>query len=165
MFNTEILDQATNLLSICREKKIRVVTAESCTGGMIGAYLTAIAGSSDMFERGFVTYTNHAKAEILGVDEELLKKKGAVCEPVSRGMATGALEKSRAEISVAVTGIAGPTGGSAFKPVGLVHMAAASKKGAVVHNKVVFEGGRDAVREQTVKTAMQMLIDLANSEY
>jgi nicotinamide-nucleotide amidase len=164
MFDPKILSQAEELLAICREKKIRVVTAESCTGGMIGAYLTAIAGSSDMFERGFVTYTNVAKAEVLGVDQALLDKKGAVCEQVSREMATGALEKSEGNISVAVTGIAGPTGGSTFKPVGLVHMASASKNGTVIHTKVVFEGDRGAVRAQTVKTAMQMLLDQAKAE-
>ena len=164
MFDPKILEQASELLGICREKQFRVATAESCTGGMIGAYLTAIAGSSDMFDRGFITYTNDAKAEILGVDKALLDKKGAVCEPVSRAMATGALAHSHAIVSVAVTGIAGPTGGSAFKPVGLVHMASASTNGTVIHKKVVFEGDRHEVRRQTVVTAIQMLIEQAKAE-
>ena len=140
---------------------MRIVTAESCTGGLIGGCLTGIAGSSAVFERGFVTYSNEAKSEILGVPAELIAEHGAVSEPVARAMAAGALERSRAELVVAVTGIAGPGGGSRKRPVGLVHFAAARGEGDIVHGSEVFTGDRDQVRMATVGLALDMLDELA----
>ena len=140
---------------------MRIVTAESCTGGLIGGCLTGIAGSSAVFERGFVTYSNEAKSEILGVPAELIAEHGAVSEPVARAMAAGALERSRAELVVAVTGIAGPGGGSRKRPVGLVHFAAARGEDDIVHRSEVFPGNRDQVRMATVGLALDMLDELA----
>ena len=140
---------------------MRIVTAESCTGGLIAGCLTGIAGSSKVFERGFVTYSNQAKTEILGVPAEMIAEHGAVSEPVARAMAAGALERSRAELVIAVTGIAGPGGGSAERPVGLVHFAGARGDDAGVHRAEVFAGDRDAVRLATVHRALDMLGELA----
>ncbi len=140
---------------------MRIVTAESCTGGLIAGCLTGIAGSSAVFERGFVTYSNEAKTEILGVPTELIAQHGAVSEPVARAMAAGALENSRAELAIAVTGIAGPGGGSRKRPVGLVHFAAASADAGTIHVREVFAGDRDEVRLATVRRALDMLGELA----
>jgi len=140
---------------------LRIVTAESCTGGLIAGCLTGIAGSSAVFERGFVTYSNEAKTEILGVPTELIAQHGAVSEPVARAMAAGALENSRAELAIAVTGIAGPGGGSRKRPVGLVHFAAASADAGTIHVREVFAGDRDEVRLATVRRALDMLGELA----
>ncbi len=140
---------------------MRIVTAESCTGGLIAGCLTGIAGSSAVFERGFVTYSNQAKTEILGVPAELIAEHGAVSEPVARAMAAGALENSRAELAIAVTGIAGPGGGSRTRPVGLVHFAAASADAGAVHIREVFAGDREEVRLATVRRALDMLGELA----
>ena len=140
---------------------MRIVTAESCTGGLIAGCLTGIAGSSTVFERGFVTYSNQAKTEILGVPAELLAEHGAVSEPVVRAMAAGALKRSRAELVVAVTGIAGPGGGSAERPVGLVHFAGALGDAPAVHISEVFAGDRDEVRLATCSRALDMLGQLA----
>ena len=132
-------------------------TAESCTGGMIAAACTDLAGSSQWFERGFVTYSNDAKTELLGVDAGLIRREGAVSEAVVRGMAQGALARSRAQIAVAVTGIAGPGGGSAAKPVGTVWLAWATPqelRSEVKH----FAGDRAAVREATVQHALRVLV-------
>ena len=114
---------------------LKLATAESCTGGLIAAILTEVPGSSDVFERGFVTYSNEAKTELLGVPAELIEKHGAVSEEVARAMASGALGHSRADIAVAVTGVAGPGGGTTAKPVGLVHLAAA-RRGSVTHKEI-----------------------------
>src|SRR3978361_1610256 len=124
MFDHEIRDAAERVLVSCRKAGLKVVIAESCTGGLVAAALTAIAGSSDVVERGFVTYANEAKHEMLGVAWDTLENHGAVSEPVARAMARGALSHSQAEIAVSVTGIAGPGGGSAGKQVGRVHFAA-----------------------------------------
>src|SRR5580698_10364370 len=125
MFSDALLAKARGLLAAAREKHLRVVTAESCTGGLIAGLLTEIPGSSDVVERGFVTYSNQAKEDLLGVPAALLHAHGAVSEPVCRAMADGALKHSLAQLSVAVTGIAGPGGGSAEKPVGVVYVATA----------------------------------------
>lgn len=156
-----LLAQAERLLATCRTKGLTLVTAESCTGGLIAGILTAIAGSSDVVDRGFVTYSNDAKAGVLDVPGDLLLAHGAVSEPVARAMASGALAQSAADISVAVTGIAGPGGGSAEKPVGLVHLAAAARDGRLIHEQVVFPGDRAAVREQTVLRALDLLEQIA----
>ena len=158
MLNSEIISQAESILTLARNQKFRLVTAESCTGA--GA-LTAVAGSSDVVDRGFVTYSNEAKAEMLGVPTEMLAEHGAVSEPVARAMAYGALVNSLADVSVAVTGIAGPGGGSDEKPVGLVHLAVAKRLNSVVRTRrEVFPGDRTDVRHATVMTAFAMLRDI-----
>ena len=158
-FPSDVAEKAERLLALCRTRGMRVATAESCTGGLIAACLTDIAGSSDVVDRGFVTYANEAKRDLLGVPEELLMRVGAVSEEVARAMAAGALERSDAHLAVAVTGIAGPGGGTESKPVGLVHHACAGPGGVVTHRRVVYPGDRGAVRLATVETALDMLID------
>ena len=158
-FPADIIARAERLLALCRTRGVRVVTAESCTGGLIAACLTEIAGSSDVVDRGFVTYANEAKQDLLGVPYELLVRVGAVSEEVARAMAEGALARSDASLAVAVTGIAGPGGGTDTKPVGLVHHACAGPGGAISHRRIVYPGDRGAVRLATVATALDMLID------
>jgi nicotinamide-nucleotide amidase len=158
MFTAALLSEARELLAEARGKNIHIVTAESCTGGLIAALLTEIPGSSDVVERGFVTYSNQAKQDLLGVPVELLKVHGAVSEPVCRAMAQGALKNAPAQVSVAVTGIAGPGGGSPEKPVGLVYIAAARQAGDVVVREYRFgDIGRDRVRLATVEKALELL--------
>ena len=147
---------------LCARNK-KISTAESCTGGLIAKTLTDLAGSSDWFDRGFVTYSNAAKTEMLGVSAETIESQGAVSEPVARAMATGALQHSAADYSIAVTGIAGPGGGSAEKPVGTVWIAVASAtaREARLHR---FEGDRAAVREATLLAALQAVLGLIDSD-
>jgi nicotinamide-nucleotide amidase len=140
-----------------------LATAESCTGGMISAACTALAGSSDWFERGFVTYSNDAKQEQLGVDANLIKEHGAVSEPVARAMAFGAIRHSKAQVSIAVTGVAGPTGGSAAKPVGTVWFGF-SVNGALHSEMQCFAGDRAGVREHTVRHALQRVLALLEAD-
>ena len=150
----ELIEQAAALLELCRSKKLTIATAESCTGGLVAATLTEIPGSSDVVERGFVTYSNEAKTELLGVPAELIAQHGAVSEPVALAMAEGALRHAHAEVAVAVTGIAGPAGGSPDKPVGTVWIAWAVQGApahAVCHH---FDGDRAQVREATVRDAL-----------
>ncbi|WP_425408529.1 CinA family protein [Hyphococcus sp.] len=136
-----------------------VATAESCTGGMIAAALTDVPGSSAVVDRGFVTYSNEAKAEMLGVPMKLIDENGAVSAPVARAMALGALHASRADIAVAVTGIAGPSGGTDRKPVGLVWFGLAQRSGLTrVERRVFSEGGRDFVRTKAVETALHLVL-------
>ncbi len=134
----------------------KLATAESCTGGLISAACTDLAGSSAWFERGFVTYSNDAKAELLGVEERLLRRAGAVCEGVARAMAVGALTHSHAQVAIAVTGVAGPTGGSPAKPVGTVWFGFALP-GQVLTEKCHFAGDRAAVRAATVRHALEKI--------
>ena len=158
MFSVAITLAARALLDSCRARGLRIATAESCTGGLIAAALTAIPGSSDVVERGFVTYSNEAKIELLGVPAELIAAHGAVSMEVALAMAEGALTHSRADIAIAVTGIAGPGGGSADKPVGLVHIAVARRGGARLHEEKRFgDIGRDEVRECSVELAFLLL--------
>jgi len=158
MFSDALLAAARDLLAAARSQGAQIATAESCTGGLIAALLTEIPGSSDVMDRGFVTYSNEAKQDLLGVPADLLEALGAVSEPVCRAMALGALKNSRAGFSVAVTGIAGPGGGSAEKPVGLVYIAAARRAGDVVVREYRFgDIGRDRVRLGTVEKALQLL--------
>ena len=138
-----------------------LATAESCTGGLVAAALTAIAGSSDVVDRGFVTYSNEAKHEMLGVGWDTLDKHGAVSEPVARAMARGALTQSLSDISVSVTGVAGPGGGSTEKPVGLVHVAAARAGFELIAERHVFPGDRDGIRRLATITALSLLASLA----
>src|SRR5688572_511752 len=127
---------AAELLAACREKRLSLATAESCTGGLIAAILTEVPGASDVFERGFVTYSDEAKTEQIGVPAALIEQHGAVSELVAHAMAAGALDCSHADLAVAVTGVAGPGGGTAAKPVGLVHLAAAKRDGLVLHREI-----------------------------
>ena len=156
-----LTNSAQALLERCKVERLLLATAESCTGGLIAASLTAIPGSSAVVDRGFVTYSNEAKTEMLGVAAELIASKGAVSAEVARAMAEGALKHSRADIAVAVTGIAGPGGGSAEKPVGLVYIAAARRGGGRLHKeKRLGDIGRDEVREATVAEAFALLTRL-----
>lgn len=156
-FDDETRSLATTVLERCRALGWKAATAESCTGGLIAAALTEIAGSSDVVDRGFVTYSNEAKMQMLGVPAETLTAHGAVSEQTARAMALGALANSDAKVSVAVTGVAGPGGGSAEKPVGLVHFAAATPDGTIAEHRV-FEGDRGAIRHQTVLHALKMML-------
>ena len=153
-----LLDSASELLERCRHAGVRVATAESCTGGLIAAALTEVPGSSDVVDRGFVTYSNEAKTECLGVDAAVIAREGAVSEAVARLMAEGALARSRADRAVAVTGVAGPGGGTAAKPVGLVHLAVAVRGAATLH-RVMRYGSltRSEIRLATAATALEML--------
>jgi nicotinamide-nucleotide amidase len=157
MPSPEILDEAAALLDACRARGIRLATAESCTGGLIIAALTAIAGSSDVVDLGFVTYSNEAKTELVGVPPELITAHGAVSEPVASAMAEGALARSRAAITVAVTGVAGPGGGTPAKPVGLVWFGLARRGAPVLAESRIFPGDRAAVREATVSHALALI--------
>jgi nicotinamide-nucleotide amidase len=158
-------EQATALLALCRQKQLKIATAESCTGGLVAATLTEIPGSSDVVERGFVTYSNEAKHAMLGVPEATLRDFGAVSRETAEAMAKGALAHSLAALAVSVTGVAGPGGGSPEKPVGLVHFAAASKRGALLHREKRFgDIGRAEVRHASVVEALAMLRELAEGE-
>lgn len=160
MFAEALLTEARHLLEKARAKRLRIVTAESCTGGLIAGLLTEIPGSSDVVERGFVTYSNEAKQELLGVPHAIIQTHGAVSEPVARAMAQGALKQAHAERSIAVTGIAGPGGGTASKPVGLVYIAVARPEGDVTVREYRFgDIGRDKIRLATVEKALQLLRD------
>jgi nicotinamide-nucleotide amidase len=161
MFDHEMRDAAERVLHACRKRKLKVVTAESCTGGLVAATLTAIAGSSDVVDRAFVTYANEAKREMLGVSWDALMGHGAVSDPVARAMAAGALARSGADLAVSVTGVAGPGGGTAEKPVGLVHLAAVRTGHDIIAERHVFPGDRDSIRRVSVITALTMLASLA----
>jgi nicotinamide-nucleotide amidase len=153
---------AKRVLDLCRKRGLQVATAESCTGGLVAAALTEIAGSSDVVDRGFVTYSNAAKQAMLGVSEATLERFGAVSAETAEAMAAGALEHSKADLAVAITGIAGPGGGSRAKPVGLVHFAAASRDGRRVERRCLFgKIGRRRVRLRSVAEALDMLELLA----
>jgi len=159
-FPEHLLQSAATLLERCRARGLRIATAESCTGGLIAALLTEIPGSSDVVDRGFVTYSNAAKREMLGVPAELIETQGAVSEPAARAMAEGALARSEADFAIAVTGVAGPGGGTADKPVGLVWFALARRGGeGRVEQRRFGETGRAAVRLDSVRTALGMLSD------
>jgi nicotinamide-nucleotide amidase len=158
MFPADMQDEAARLLEACRARGQKLASAESCTGGLIAALLTEIAGSSDVLERGFVTYSNAAKSEVLGVPADLIAAHGAVSEAVARAMAEGALGHSRADIAISVTGVTGPGGGSEAKPVGLVQLAVARRGGATLHRQCRFgDIGRDQVRIKAVEAALALL--------
>jgi nicotinamide-nucleotide amidase len=150
--------RATALLQACRARGWMVATAESCTGGLVAALLTEIPGSSDVVERGFVTYSNEAKSEMLGVSAAVIAGQGAVSQPVARAMAEGALAHSRAQVAVSITGIAGPGGGSAAKPVGLVHFGLAVRDRPTEHLERRYgDLGRVQVRARAVEDALALL--------
>lgn len=162
MWPAEIDEKARAIIAEFTGRGLKVATAESCTGGLIAAALTEIAGSSSVFDRGFVTYSNEAKVEIVGVAAATLLAHGAVSRETAVEMAKGALMHSRADLAVAITGIAGPSGGSADKPVGLVHLAAATRTGRLLHREMRYgDIGRDAVRLATVTTALDLLREIA----
>ncbi|MCP4287443.1 MAG: nicotinamide-nucleotide amidase [Gammaproteobacteria bacterium] len=156
----ELGQTAVQLGELLREKKLTITAAESCTGGWVTKVLTDIAGSSDWFDRGFVTYSNAAKHEMLGIGSELIEVEGAVSEAVVREMVRGAIANSAADLALAVSGIAGPGGGTPEKPVGTVWFAWGRSDSAVVTRLVRFEGDRDQVRRQAVLTALRGAIDL-----
>lgn len=162
MPSPELSRLALRLLDLCRAQTLQLATAESCTGGLVAGAITEIAGSSDAFDRGFVTYSNAAKEEMLGVPHDLLERYGAVSAQTARAMAHGAVERSFADIAVSVTGIAGPGGGGAEKPVGLVHFACLRKGFGVEHVERRFGPlSREAIREASVVQALEMLIEAA----
>lgn len=159
--DARLLAQAAELLEACRVCGETVTVAESCTGGLVAGALTAIPGSSDVFERGFVTYSNSAKSEMLGVPFWLIERHGAVSEDVARAMAAGALTHSRASLAVSITGIAGPDGGTPEKPVGLVHFAAGRRDQPIIHERVLFgDLGRAEIRRRSVGQALTLLRSL-----
>jgi nicotinamide-nucleotide amidase len=158
MFPIDIQRLAEAILHRAREQGLTLATAESCTGGLVAAALTATPGSSDVVERGFVTYSNPAKTQMLGVPAELIEAEGAVSEQVARAMAEGALKASTAGATVAITGVAGPGGGSEAKPVGLVWLATARRDGPTVAREMRYgDLGRDAVRMAALFTALEMV--------
>lgn len=160
MTEDDVTELSRKLGRASRKRRVAIATAESCTGGGIATAITRISGSAKWFERGFVTYDNTAKREMLGVDAKTLKEHGAVSEEVAIQMAAGAIARSHADVAVAVTGIAGPTGAAPGKPVGTVHFAWATRGGMIQARRFRFQGDRVAVRMQTVYVAIQGLIDL-----
>lgn len=157
----ELTERAAALLKAYEAKGLKIATAESCTGGLVAGLLTEIAGSSAVVERGFVTYSNEAKSDLIGVPAEMIAAHGAVSEPVARAMAEGALARSRADVAVAITGIAGPGGATPTKPVGLVHFGLARKGAETVHLERRYgDLGRQAVRQRAVTDALSLLEDV-----
>ena len=162
MFPDDVIAAATTLLEACRTAGVKIVTAESCTGGLLAGALTEVAGASDVVDCGFITYSNDAKSDTLGVAEELMTHHGAISDVVAREMAIGALEHSNAEIAIAVTGVAGPGGGTAAKPAGLVYIAVQRLGREPVIKEFRFgDIGRSAVRLATVREAIQMALSAA----
>ncbi len=161
MFDPDTLHLAETVLAACRSHGWRVATAESCTGGLVAAALTAIAGSSDVVERGFVTYSNAAKMELLGVPSETIAEHGSVSAQTAAAMARGAVARGGVDLAVSITGIAGPGGGTPQKPVGLVYVALARKGGAVGVERRVFPGNRAEIRQAALVQALEMLAEEA----
>ena len=159
MFPEDIQTLARAVIDAATARGLTIATAESCTGGLVAGALTAIAGSSAVFERGFVTYSNAAKTGLLGVSPALVESFGAVSEPVAGAMADGAVSRSAASVSVSITGIAGPGGGSTEKPVGLVHFGAVGPAGAIHTERRFGDIGREAVRLASVRVALELLLD------
>ena len=158
MFPERLRNLAMLILDDAEQARLKIATAESCTGGLLAALFTEIPGSSSVFERGFVTYSNKAKEEMLGVPGDALADYGAVSEPVARMMAEGALTNSRANISVGITGVAGPGGGTRMKPVGTVHIACARENRAIIHEHLQLgEISRDAIRMAAVESALNLI--------
>lgn len=152
------MDLATRLVRLATDRRLRIATAESCTGGLIGATLTDVPGASAVFTHGFITYANEAKRDVLGVPQSDLDHFGAVSDPVAKAMAVGARRVANADLSVSVTGIAGPGGGSAEKPVGLVYIATATAIRTQVHRHLFSKGSRSFIRLKTVEAALMHLL-------
>ena len=163
MFDSETLSLAEAVIAAYRSRGWRVATAESCTGGLVAAALTAIAGSSDVVERGFVTYSNEAKIEMLAVPSETIASHGAVSAQTAAAMARGAVRRAPADVAVSIIGIAGPGGGTPQKPVGLVYLGVARRDGACRVERRVFPGGRGEIRQAALVEALQMLQDEARA--
>jgi len=164
MFDETLRERARRLLAACAERGVRIATAESCTGGLIAALLTDIPGSSSVFERGFVTYSNPAKTDLLGVPATLVAAEGAVSRAVALAMAEGALQAAGVEVAVSVTGVAGPGGGSDAKPIGLVHFGLAVRGAPTMHRVERYgDLGRSAVRTAAVGTALDLLAQAAST--
>ena len=162
MADSDLIGAAQALLDLYRRKGLKIAAAESCTGGLLTATLTEIPGSSDVVDRGFVTYSNDAKIAMLGVPASTLKQRGAVSRETAEAMARGALAESGVDLAVSITGIAGPGGATAGKPVGLVHLAATARDGRIVHHQRNFgDIGRAQVRHAAVLEALGMLLELA----
>lgn len=158
MMTDRLIADATDLLEALRQRGLTLATAESCTGGLIAGTLTEVAGSSDVVDRGFVTYSNEAKQDMLGVPPAMIRDHGAVSEQVAVAMAEGALRNGRADVSVSVTGVAGPGGGTDIKPVGLVHIACARRGAATLHQRHLFANrGRSDIRQETVAQAFRII--------
>ncbi|HEY7763533.1 MAG TPA: CinA family protein [Aestuariivirgaceae bacterium] len=158
MFDAELTRKVEKLLELCREKKFMIATAESCTGGLLAALLTEIPGSSRVYERGYVTYSNEAKSELLGVSHDLITRCGAVSEAVAVAMAEGSLNRSRASIAASITGVAGPGGGTVEKPVGLVYLACVGKEALPKTSRLMLgASSRQAIREAAVIEAVRLL--------
>jgi nicotinamide-nucleotide amidase len=165
MFDLVVLDAAEHLLAVCKRKKLTVATAESCTGGLVAAAISAISGSSDVLDRGYVTYSNRAKQEMLGVTPTTLEAYGAVSRECAEEMARGALAHAGVDLTVSITGIAGPTGATPGKPIGLVHFAAASRGGRLIAHEAQYgDVGRSQVRRLSLLQALTMLSELAEQE-
>jgi len=161
MFDPNLLRLAECVLDKARAQGLRIATAESCTGGLVAALLTEIAGASDAFERGFVVYSNRAKTDLLGVSEHVIAAHGAVSEAVACAMAKGAMMSAKTQLSAAVTGIAGPGGSTAEKPVGLVHISAAREARVLLHERHQFDNfGRSEIRLASVEAALKLLLRL-----
>jgi nicotinamide-nucleotide amidase len=165
MLDDDIVEAARQLLDICKRKNLLVATAESCTAGLVAGTLTEVPGTSSILDRGFITYSNEAKHDMLGVSRDILDRHGAVSRETAEAMARGVLGHSRVHLAVSVTGIAGPDGGSETKPVGLVHFAAAARSGRLLHaEKRYGDIGRSQVRKASVLQALRMLHELAEAE-
>ena len=165
MLDQELRDRAVSLLELCKSRHLTIATAESCTGGLLAAALTDIPGSSAVVDRGFVTYTNESKQQMIGVPPPTIEKYGAVSRETAEAMAKGTLAHAQVDLAVSITGIAGPTGDTPGKPIGLVHFAAASRSGRMIHHEGRFgDVGRSEVRRKSVLQAMAMLTELAERE-
>ncbi|HLS69962.1 MAG TPA: CinA family protein [Kiloniellales bacterium] len=151
------MDQAEKLVEALRQRKLMMATAESCTGGLLAGLITTVPGTSDVFERGFVTYTNESKMQMIGVPEAILNEQGAVSRECAEAMAKGALARSSADLAISITGIAGPTGATPAKPVGLVHFGLAGRDGLLQHRQERFPGDRTAIRLASLEVAMELL--------
>lgn len=161
LYSNKLRNDAEKLLDICEGKSLKIATVESCTGGLLAGLLTAIPGSSAVVERGYVTYSNEAKAEEVGVDPAVIEAKGAVSREVAQAMAMGALEHAPVDLTASITGVAGPGGGTAAKPVGLVYIGAARRGIGTEVRENHFGGDRDAIRADSVRVALEMMLTLA----
>lgn len=165
IFASELFDRAADLLSVLEERQLKLATAESCTGGLFAALLTEVPGSSAVLERGFVSYSNSSKTELLDVDAVLIMAHGAVSRQVAIAMAEGAVTRSQADIGVSITGVAGPDGGTSSKPVGLVHLATYRRGGIVRHKECRFgDRARSDIRLATVSEALTLVLEAAGDE-
>ena len=158
MFTTKLNKLANKLILACRKKNIKIASAESCTGGLIAGCITSVAGSSDVFERGFNTYSNEAKSELLNIPLEVIASNGAVSKATAIAMCEGALKNAPVQLTISVTGIAGPGGGTIEKPVGTVYMASARVGKSTIEKSYLFNGNRDQIRLYTIEKALELML-------